>query len=712
MATQADEIELQEKQDAGAEADKIEKEPEENENNPGKVSTAVNKGGMAVLNDEIEILSGSRIEELDQGPSQAYAARYKDKSVQGNYYAVICDKTLVPRARIGPAFANIINTSLVRLVASGKLYWPPLDAERYCFVFENRLGKPLTNSDKEKGLGLNQETVMNAVIRPLTGVLQDLRDADIAHGGIRPANIYDGGKSPIERVLLGECLSVPPSYCQPVVFEPIERALCDPVARGFPRFEDDMYAFGVTIAVLMRGHDPLEGMTDDEIISQKMQLGSYAAITGKDRFTGPILELLRGLVCDDRSQRWTIDDLTSWLDGQRLSPKQNVKKIKAARPMHFNNKRYFQPSLLAMDLNKNQAEAMQLIDGGNLEQWIDRSLEDGLSLTRFFSAMDSSQEFGRGTGYWDRVIGRVMIALDPSFPIVTKGHKMHPEGIPYALAKAFADKTDLLPFQDIIMQKTVMFWLNCQHDGRVDYGTLMNKFDGCRSFLRQNTVGYGIERCLYFLNPEAPCLSENLKDYYIRNPEDFMYALEDLSSKKKRPDMFLDRHSVAFLSVKERQVVDPYLIELNSQDLYIKILGNIKCLATIQKRSKMESFPGIARWIDDMLGPVYDRYHDRDLRKKIQERVQKLADSGDLIKIAGVLDNPETVRRDFIAFKKAMKNYHDLNEEYLMLEKRLDKPEKFGKKIGHEASAVFSSILASIFILGYVLFYFFKGAPF
>jgi hypothetical protein len=712
MATQAEDIELQEKQDAKTEADKIENKPEEDQKPSGNKTSARNKGTLAILNDEIEVLSNRRIEEFDQGPSQAYAARYQDKSVQGNYYAVICDKSLVPRARIGPAFGNIINTSLVRLVASGKLYWPPLESERYCFVFENRLGQPLTSSENEKGLALNQETVMNGVIRPLTGVLQDLRDADVSHGCIRPSNIYDGGKQPVERAVLGECLSVPPSYCQPVVFEPIERALSDPIGRGFPRFEDDIYAFGVTIAVLMRSQDPMEGMNDEEIIAQKMQFGSYAAVTGKDRFTGPILELLRGLLCDDRAQRWTIDDIVSWLDGQRLSPKQNVKKVKAARPIHFNGKRYLQPSLLAMDLNKNQSEAMQLIDGGNLEQWIDRSLEDGLALTRLVSATDSAQEFGRGTGYWDRVIGRVMIALDPSFPVVTKGYKMHPEGIPYALANAFYNKADLLPFQDIIMQKTVMFWLNCQHDSRVDYGTLMNKFDGCRSFLRQNTVGYGIERCLYFLNPEVPCLSESLKDYYIRNPEDFMYALEDLSTKKKRPDMFLDRHSVAFLSVKERQVIDPYLIELNSQDLHLRILGNIKCLATIQKRSKMEPFPGIGGWIDDMLGPVYERYHDRDLREKIQKRIQKLADSGDLIKIAGVLDNPETIRRDMAAFKKAMKSYHDLHEEYLKLETRLDKPEKFGKKIGHEVSAVSSSALAGLFIIGYILFYFLKGPPF
>lgn len=666
----------------------------------------------AVLNGEIEILHNSRLEQYDNGPALAYSARPADMASQGSYVALICPHGLIPRARIGPSYAGIINTCLAKLVASGKVFWPPDNAERYCFVYENNLGEPLLKAKEQAGHGMKADLVMHAVIRPIVGVLHDLRDKDVAHGCIRPSNIFDGGKKQIERVILGDCLSLPPSYSQPALYEPIERALCDPNGKGHLTIEDDIYSFGITVSIMMRTNNPLKGLSDEEIIRQKMEKGSYGAITGHDRFTGPVLEFLRGVLCDDRRQRWTVDDITAWLDGQRLSPKQGSKKPKAARPVQFNGKRYFQPSQLALDMNKNQAESIQLIESGALKQWIERSLEDGMASGRLESAVESTLEYGRGSGYWERMISRVMIALDPDFPISIKDMRVHPDGIPNMLASAFYENRDLMPFMDLINQKAVIFWLNCQYDDRADYGVLVSRFDGCRAFLRQKNVGYGIERCLYFLNPECPCLSEKLEGYYIRNPEDLMYAYEDMSKNPNRPDMFLDRHIVAFLSVKERQVVDPYLIELNAAEYFQRVMANVKCLASIQKRAKMEAFPGIANWIADILAPVYERYHDRQLREKLQERIDKIKDSGDLMKMAGILDNPETIQKDLIAFKKAMNSYHELQEDLEMLEKRLEKPETFGQRTGQEVAAIFAAIMSGIMICGFSLYFFMNGSPF
>lgn len=702
---------------AAEEAEKLdkkieEKKPEAEDDARKVIYTPVGDQKTAILNGEIEILHNSSIEQYDNGPAKAYAARPANMANQGKYFALICPYGLIPRGRYGPSYANIINTSLVKLVASGKVFWPPESAERYCFVYEDNLGSPLLGVKEQVGHGMKADTIMQAVIRPIVGVLHDLRDADVAHGCIRPSNIFDGGKKQPEKVILGDCLSIPPSYSQPVLYEPIERALCDPVGKGFLSIEDDIYAFGITVSILMRTNNPLRGVSDDDIIRLKIEKGSYSAITGSDRFTGPLLEFLRGTLCDDRKQRWTIDDITSWLDGQRLSPKQGAKKTKAARPIQFNGKRYFQPSQLALDLNQNQAEAIQLIEGGGLGQWIERSLEDGMAIGRLESAIESTLEYGRGSGYWERMIGRVKIALDPDFPITIKGMNLHPDGVPNALAGAFYNNTDLMPFMDIINQKAIVFWLNCQIEDRADYGSLVSRFDSCRAFLRQKNIGYGIERCLYFLNPECPCLSEKLEGYYIRSPEDLMYAFEDMSRNSGRPDMFLDRHVVAFLSVKERQVVDSYLIELNSSEYFQRVLANIKCLASIQKRAKMEGFPGIANWISDILGPVYDRFHDKKLREKVQERIDKIKDSGDLMKIAAVLDNPETIQKDIIAFKKAMKAYHELQEDLENLEKRLETPETFGHRAGREVAAIFSAILSGIIISGFAFYFFMNGSPF
>ena len=99
----------------------------------------------------------------------------------------------------------------------------------------------------------------------------------------------------------------------------------------------------------------------------------------------------------------------------------------------------------------------------------------------------------------------------------------------------------------------------------------------------------------------------------------------------------MDRHIIAFLSVKDRKMIDPYFVELNSQEKYLQILGNLKTLATIQSRSKMEPFPGISAHIAGMLRPVIDRFHDKEMREAVTKKISSLKDKGDLSKIASLL---------------------------------------------------------------------------
>lgn len=665
----------------------------------------VSDDGAPILNGEIELLPQNRLPHLDTGPVQAFAARARGDKAGAPYFALVCDNALVPRTRQALAVGGIINPGFARLVASGVAFWPAANAQRYIFVYENTLGNPIMKPG-QTGLGWKLDMVMSAVIRPMAGVLGDLRDADLFHGSIRPTNMFDGLQKMVERVILGDCLALPPSYNQPSVYEPTERAMADPIGRGRGTYADDLYAFGVSLAVIMRTRDPLEGMSDEDVIKTKLEIGSYAALTGKERFTGAVLEALRGLLYDDPAQRWTLDELNNWLDGQRLSPKQTARKMKAARPFHFMNDRYFRPSILAMDLNKSQGEALQLIESGALEQWIERSLEDKMANTRLGQAIESAQEAGRGPGYSDRLLSRVSIALDPQAPIRYRGKQMNPDGIAYALAEVITKKGDIQPFLDMITQQLVMYWLNGQHDLRVDVGALVSKFDSCRAFLRQPSLGYGVERCLYYLNPEAPCVSDTLAGYYVRNADDLMFALEAISKKPNRPHLFIDRHIAAFLSVKDRQVIDGFLVELNAPEFYKRILANIKVVALLQKQMRSEGFPGLASWAAEIAGPVYERVHDREMRDTMKKKVAKLAADGDLNRIAGILENPDATQRDFAAFKNAMREFTQLRSELAALDEKLQNPQNFGRDIGHEYAAIASAIIAGIIIVTVAILYF------
>lgn len=668
---------------------------------------------IASFSNQFFIHTEKRLPHLDQGPVKAYAASGLSDVSQVTHFALVCEPHLTPRSRTARAYAGMVSPNLIKLVASGAIYWPPARGELYVFVYENLIGQPMTPEGQFHGLGWKAELVETAVIKPLVFTLMDLRDADIIHGNIRPSNMFPVGPTGgIDRTILGECLSAPPSYNQPVLFETIERAMANPIGRGVPHLDNDMYALGASLAVIMRQRDPMEGLSDEDIIRFKIDQGSYAALAGKDRFSGDIVELLRGLLNDDREQRWTLENIMSWMDGQRLTPKQAVKKIKAARPIHFLDERYFRPALLAMDLGKNQSEAAQLVESGNMEQWVSRSLEDPGVQKRLESAIETTSEQGRGPGFWDRLLCRVSIALDPEAPIRYKELALNPEGIGTALTEALITKKNIQLYIDLINHQTVMFWLTSQTEAKVDVGSIVSRFDSCQAFLRQQNVAYGIERCLYFLNPEANCLSEKLKGYYVRDPEDMMQAFEKISRSPNRPELFFDRHVISFLSVKDRQNIDSYLMELNAEELHRRILGNVKTLATIQHRSRLDKFPGICKWISQILDPVYERFHDRELRKTLKAKIGQLVEGGDITKIAALIDNAEAGKKDTELYNQARQEYFRLRQENAQLEAKLADPSQFSKGIGREVAALVSCVLAGITILFFVFMIFSKGVLF
>lgn len=660
---------------------------------------AAKVAGSVVLGDGIEIRPDKRLPQYDSGEVRAYAAFGKGKP-EVAFFALVCVPHLTPRIQSASLMPALVHPSFARLVNHGIVFWPPDKAQRYVFVYENTLGNPLLAAGKSAALGMRQEDLLESFIRPMVGLLTEFHNKDFVHGGFRVTNLFDGGSAALSRVILGDCLAGPVSFAQPNLYETSERAMTVPHARGMGTQADDLYAFGVCLAVILRHTDPLEGLTDRQILERKIEEGSYAALTGKDRFTGSVLELLRGLLFDDPGQRWSLADIQSWLDGQRLSPKQSVKKLKAARHIPFNGEKYLRPQLLALDLEKNLPDAAEMVESDVLNQWLIRSLDDKPTIKRVEKAIGTLQELGKGPGHWDRMACLISIALDPEAPIRYKGMSVHPEGVGRALAHAIVKKEDLAPFAETIANNTVVFWLDSQdHNVAVDAGSLVTRFDSCRAFLRQKNMGYGIERCLYLLNPETHCLSEKLRNFLVRTPEDLLFAFEAMIEGGDAPIQFLDRHILAFLSVKDRKSVDAYLPDFNGTEKSKQILATLKTLATIQKRSRMPPFPRVARHIAGMMGPIYAHYHDRQLRDSLREKIEKLKDGGDLAKMAVLFENPEVPQKDFGGFRRAMQEYALLKKEKSRIERAMAESGDFGRGTGRHVAAVTSSIVAAVVIL-------------
>ncbi|MCB9964277.1 MAG: hypothetical protein H6857_05000 [Rhodospirillales bacterium] len=650
------------------------------------------------FNKNIRLFLSQPLPQYNRGPIKAFKAEGDGKAPK-SLIAFLCDPSLVPRWNAAGSYALINNSNIAHLIATGAAFWPPDKCEKFIMVYENNWGEPLLPRQTKLAFGIKQDIIMDQFLPAMVSALKDMNEKGFVHGGIRVENLFNGNSNQFKNFVLGDSLTTPASYQQPSIYEPIERAMASPIARGMGHFVDDLYSFAVLLAIMIRTHDPLEGLTDREIIEEKIEKSSYAALIGKDRFTGAILELLRGLLHDDKSQRWTIENVMIWMEGQRLSPKQGLKRKKSPRVFHMDGERFSRPELIALHIPEQVNNVTQLIEDQKLELWLERSLEDKVALERLETAVSTAVGPGINETYKYRLASRISIALDPSAPIRYKNLCVHPDGIGNALAEAFAEQSDLSAFAEIIEQGIVMYWLNSQNDHTMDYGSISNRFEVCRTILKNKSLGFGLERCLYFLNPEAPCYSSKLRQYFVKSPEEMVLAFEQLAEKNQMNSLPLDRHAIAFLSAKDSRILDSFLIELNASEKYKNILANVWAIANIQKRFELPPLPHLAEYLVRVMGPVLERFHDRHLRERLVKEFDKIKKSGDLSKLMALLENVEIMDKDIRFFQRAMVQYKEFESEKRLLTAHLEKKGELGKSSGRMAAAIISCALGGLGII-------------
>jgi hypothetical protein len=640
---------------------------------------------------DIKIHTDKPLPQFDKGTIKAFRATGSNK-IAKDLIAYICNKNLTPRLTTSIKYTKVKQQSLVKLVKSGKVFWPQVEGERFCFAYENTLGQAIADiKNPSPTLGWKPEDVIVNVAYPLINVLTNMRNMDIVHGEIWAGNMHFNGVAGADKVTLGECLSAPTSYHMPMLYEPIERALANPVARGTGSLADDLYSFGVSLAIILRTHDPMQGKSDKEIIEHKIEKGSYATLLSKDRLNGAILELLRGLLYDDPEQRWTLEDLESWMDGRRLSPKQSPKRVKASRPLILNDVKYIRPELLAKDMTNHADEMMRIVERGDLNLWIERAVEDKTVKVRTEQVLEEIEGYDRTEGYNERACATIAAALYPDLPIHYRAIWFNPTGFGRALTHAYTTKKDLQDYIDVMQS---MFVSSCIRLQKItSAGNVIAKFDACRNFLNQTTLHSGLERCLYYMDPEAPCFSPIIEKYYVRSPEELLLALESVCAEGN-PKILIDRHIASFLSVKDRRNIDPYIGDLTSSDRYKRILGLIRTLATIQKRSRLEKCPALAGWISKNLEDVYDHFHDAKKKESIQKQIEKIKKTGELTKIALFFDDPKLFQSDVGSFYQAMQEYTHLNDEKKKIIDKLENKKNYGQRSGQQVASVVSMAVA------------------
>ena len=665
-------------------------------------AAAAPSGGKGILfKNEFEILPSQPLSSLVPPPLKAFATRHSKGTPA---YTVLCAKTLIPRLELIHKYTMLRHNGMPRLLASGILDWKPDGCEYYALVFDHAPGLPVVTDESSVALGWKEEFVRHVVLKSIVPVLQDLDFSELSHGNIRLSNMFTtDNKQPVpgafDQLTLGECLSVPCGYSQPAIYLPAERILAAPAGRGDGGMEDDLYALGVCLALMMRTHDPNAGVSDQEIFARKIEQGSFVTLIGKSRISGILLELLRGLLQDDPVQRWTVEDLGNWMDGRRFAPKTSaIGKTKATRPLKFSGREYIRPPLLAMALTQNIPEAIQIIENGDLDNWITRSLEDKTLGKRVEGAIAAAHDHMVATGLQERIVTLVAMALAPNMPISYRGLVFMPDGFGRMLVHAYARGDNLNNYAEIIRFRLIPGWFEHGDITKFDVGVIKQRLMICSNSIKQTAAGHGLERCVYTMAPDAPCLSEKFSAYYIRSPDDLISATESLLADKKSIDNPFDRHVTAFMLARDPNSIDHTLPDLSSTSAYKRFTALLRSLTKLQTRHKDGRFPHITSWLVGQAQPLIERFHDRDYRATVREKLEKLRHNGDIQALLIVLDDAQQKQADYHAFRNAMMRFQHFKREHAKLEHELKSDPQFGYGTGREIAAMISGAISFLAI--------------
>lgn len=649
----------------------------------------------STLKNRYLIFPSMPLPDLDTPTASAYAV--EDRREPGRQlYALICTPGLPTRTKMMAELRNSNVHGLIPLVDHGPVLWSPLGQSCLTVIFERPLGGRLLDAFGEQTAKINEYELARRIIEPIAHALTELASMAITHRAIRIDNLYFMDKERRDLVL-GECVTAPPGYDQPMIYETLERAMAMPSGRGYGETGDDIYALGVMTMFLLLGYNPVARLKEDELIAQKAENGSYQCLCGQERIPLSLIEPLRGMLSDDPDERWNLEAIDLWTSGQKKTPIQRRPAPKPKTAFKFAGYDHRTPLSIAHSFSKNVPEAAKLIKGGKLEMWLRQSL--GLAdMADSINAAVTVTKVHEGTpdGSDEILVSKVCMRLDPHAPIRYKGFSFMPDGFGPALAVEYMRKGNFQNPGEVLARDLLGYWFAAQPNVTPDLIALDKNFQTLRGFAKINEMGFGIERCMYELNRALPCQSELLQQSYVDDIEELLPALDvaaEFMDKRSRP---IDKHIAAFVATHFKFDIQPHLRALSDSKDATSLIGMLSLYALIQWRQKTEPLYGLSSWLGGLLQPAIGTYHSRTTRRTIEQEIPALVRQGSLPELFDLIDNAERRTKDEHAFEEAQLQFaHAEGEIDAMVGEGVDQ-ESQALKTGEKFTAVFAVVLSMI----------------
>ena len=653
---------------------------------------AVEAGAEVALGGDFIVRSDHSQPDFAVGPNIACAAVLRTRP-EVEHVALICERAALPRTDILPAMRRIEAPGVMTPVEARFLDWPVTGRRHLAMIFEKPAGGRLVRSLDETIPPIAEEEVVRRFVGPLAASLDAMGLAGIVHGRINPTNLFFRDAA-WRHPVLGECVSSAVGLHQPAGFAPIEIAQAAPAARGQGQFADDLFGLGMTAAFLLLGRDPTAGRRPEELVRDRIEIGSFSAIIGDNRVPVGVIDLLRGLLADDPKGRWTAPEVVEWVSSRHALARQGAAIKRTTRPFGFKGWPYTTARGLAHGFSISPDAALPAARGREFAIWVERALNDdaGVKLVKTaFAEMPGASGERRD----ELFMARLNIALDGQGPFRYRGLAATIDGLGGALAAAFLDGASIQPMAEALSLHIPQFWLSSRSSGSSEHIALFKTYERLRLLLDDRRPGAGIERVLYELNPGLPCLSPLVERDWVATPGEFLLALEREAAVGFGERQPIDRHGAAFLAAKLKSSAAEWMGALASGDSSERLLGMLRLFVRLQEQCAVDRLPNLAKWVAQQAGPLIAAYHHRPTRERLGAELDRAAGIGRLADLLRIVDNSARAQRDDAGFAEARRAYARLVAERKRLAAAAGAREVAVRRLAGQLAATTGGVLAA-----------------
>ncbi len=586
-----------------------------------------------------------------------------------NLYALVFNKTMPIRMHEIIKLKKMNMPSLITPLDFGIVPIGSNEVQHFVVIMRKPRGMSLKEL-QGKGIKFDFAFITQKFLPAVLPILNSIHQSQIYHGSLNSDNIYldEAGN-----ILIDQCVSELCGHSQYVFYETIDRAQCLPLGKCRGHAGIDYYALGMIIFFLISGRD-FASSDAQEIIKQKLYQGTYHFLNAAFLLNGQLADLIRGLVSDQNDLRWGATEVDGFLQGRSYSITDLTDLTYFSRAVVFNGKEHYSKRSLVYDMSLNWDVAKEYIKQDKIKKW----LENNTSEEKYVEALELFSNSTSGKSLSQKLISpdderliKLMIILDPEGPIRFKNFAFYKEGIGPVLAHSIgyshAETTQILAAL-LYLNVFVIYEVLAQLYAKPNLSEYMVQINRCSEFLKKSEYGFGIERCLYDLNPTLICQSSIVSNQFCIGLKDILEFLnsaslnfEDLVAKKTI-SCFLASRIVLLTEIKNREL-DKYPMVQRSRAY--QILG---IFAQAQKHAKISDLMNLCNTIMESVRDVLDAaLKSGSIKKIFFEKLSVASRTGNIHELQKIALNSTHINDDIDGYTSALRRGAEIAREIFSL---------------------------------------------